>query len=235
MSRLETIFEDIECTFLENGKQTLDEDLNNICLIEDTCEQSIKLKIFLKENIEYVTTNNLFQILSNKIKNNSETWYILINFYNLIKQKFSIILNLKTWKQIFINKIFWDLPISEQINFLIQMKNYFLSIYDCSLGGQIYHLKLIKIFESANYNYNQIMDDIEDRLKRILTLVGPKIFENLEIPLITIKQLYEFSIDEIFNYFNIIFKKIKELLEKTINQFEEFNLVCEKLDFILSV
>lgn len=247
MSQLETIFEDIESPFEEIFEQkSLDlfdnitfespaETLGNICLIEDKHEQSIQLRMFLKDNFEYITTNNLIEDLSGKISDDSESWFVLINFYVLLQQKFNLVLNLKTWKEIFINDIFWKLSTSEQHNFLIQKKTYFFSIYDCSQGGFVYHLKLIKIFESGKYNYHQIIEDIEDRLTRILDLFGPKIFEYLNIPLITVKQLYEFSTDQIFKYFSLIFKKIKELLEKTINQFEEFNSVCEKLEFLLSV
>jgi hypothetical protein len=134
MSQLKTIFEDIECTFEEMYQEdplnildniTLSTTLNNICLIKDDHEQSINLKIFLKENIEYVTSNNLIEELSNILLNNSESWYILINFYDLLKQKFNLILNLKTWKEIFINNFFWGLSTTDQINFLIEMKIYF--------------------------------------------------------------------------------------------------------------
>jgi hypothetical protein len=233
MYLLNTIYEDIECTFNEPLIHTYS--LDYICLIKDDHKQSIKLKMFLKENIDYVTNNDLIGLLTDKISEYSETWNLLINFYDLLKQKFIIILKLKTWREIYINNLFWDLSTIDQLIFLIQNKNYFLSIYDCSMGGCVFHLKLMKILQGNKYNHKQIMEDIEDRLKRILKLVGPKIFEHLDLPLITQKQLYEFSNNQIINYFSIIFRKIKELFEETINLFKEFDLVCEELNNILNV
>lgn len=111
----------------------------------------------------------------------------------------------------------------------------FLSIYDCSQGGSVYHIKLMQIFNSNNYNYYQIMDDIEDRLKRILTLFGSKIFEYLKIPLITVHDLYNLSHDQILKYFITIFNNINQLLQKIIILFESFNLNCIELDNLLNI
>ena len=233
MYQLNTIFEDIECIFNEPINITYS--LDYICLIQDPREQCTKLKMFLKDNIDYVTNNDLIELLSDKISEYSETWNLLINFYDLLKQKFIIILKLKTWREIYINDSFWDLSTIDQLIFLTQNKNYFLSIYDCSMGGCVFHLKLIKILDGNKYNHKQIMEDIEDRLKRILKLVGPKIFEHLDLPLITQKQLYEFTHEQIIGYFSIIFRKIKELFEETINLFKEFDLICQELNDILDV
>jgi len=236
MLQLKTIYENEECKFeydfIEN--ETKEEYLDKLCLFEDNYEQCIKLKHFLRENTDYAISNNLIDILSDKISEYSESWHILLNFYSLLKVKFNIILSLKTWKETYINNLFWRLTTKDQINFLTDMKNYFLSIYDCSLGGCVYHIKLLKIFESKNYNYSQIMDDIEDRLKKILKLVGPKILEHLNIQLITVNELYDFTTDQIFKYFSVIFTKIKELLEITLNQFKDFDSICEEMDVLLS-
>jgi hypothetical protein len=144
------------------------------------------------------------------------------NIYNLV-------INIKEWKEIYVNDFFYDLSGEHQVFFLIQIKNYFLSIFDCSLGGDVFHFKLMKIFEKDNYNYKQIMEDIVDRLKKILEIVGVKIFEYLEIPLIKHSQLYILDHNQIIKYLSTIFIKIKELLEKTIELFKEFYEVCKDL------
>ena len=198
-------------------------------------EKSIKLKLFLKENIDFAINNNLKQILQDKILYNSESWNIIINFYDLINKKINIIFLLKKWKDIYINDFFWNLSTVNQIEFLNNLKIIFLSIYDCSQGGNVYHIKLMQIFNSNNYNYYQIMEDIEDRLKRILDLVGPQIFEFLKLPLITVQNLYKLSNDEIIKYFTAIFNNIHQLLKEIIILFETFNLTCDELNNLLEL
>jgi len=144
------------------------------------------------------------------------------NIYNLV-------INIKEWKEIYVNDFFYDLSGENQVIFLKQMKNYFLSIFDCSLGGDLFHFKLMKIFDKDNYNYKQIMEDIVDRLEKILGIVGVKIFEHLEIPLIKYSQLFILNHNQIIKYLSTIFIKINELLERTIQLFEEFNEVCKEL------
>jgi len=198
-------------------------------------EKSLKLKLFLKENIDFAINNNLKQILQDKILYNSESWNIIINFYDLINKKINIIFLLKKWKDIYINDFFWNLSTVNQIEFLNNLKIIFLSIYDCSQGGNVYHIKLMQIFNSNNYNYYQIMEDIEDRLKRILDLVGPQIFEFLKLPLITVQILYKLSNDEIIKYFTAIFNNIHQLLKEIIILFETFNLTCDELNNLLEL
>ena len=198
-------------------------------------EKSLKLKLFLKENIDFAINNNLKQILQDKILYNSESWNIIINFYYLINKKINLIFLLKKWKDIYINDFFWNLSTVNQIEFLNNFKIIFLSIYDCSQGGNVYHIKLMQIFNSNNYNYYQIMEDIEDRLKRILDLVGPQIFEFLKLPLITVQILYKLSNDEIIKYFTAIFNNIHQLLKEIIILFETFNLTCDELNNLLEL
>ena len=136
----------------------------------------------------------------------------------------NLIIEIEKWKEIYINDFFYKLFGNGQIIFLIQLKHCFLCIFDCSLGGELFHFKLMKIFARNNYNYNQIMEDIADRLERILKLVGVKIFEHLKIPLVNYSQLYKLNHDQIIKYLSTIFIKIGDLLDKTIQLFKDFNL-----------
>jgi len=191
--------------------------------------KSLKLKLFIKENIDFVINNNIKDFLLY----GSESWNIIINFYDLINQKINLIFFLKIWKEIYPNNLFWDISTNEQIEFLNNIKMIFLSIYDCSQGGFVYHIKLMQIFNSNNYNYSQIMEDVEDRLKRILNLIGSKIFDYLKIPLITVHDLYNISHTEIIKYFTTIFNNINNLLKEVIILFESFNIACNKLDNLI--
>jgi hypothetical protein len=231
------ILEESRQPILEESHQPILEELYNtkINKLYNIFSESLKLRLFLKENIDFVTRNNLIEILSGKISEDSESYKILYCFYNLINQKMNTIIHLKKWKDIYIYNIFWELSSTiEQINFLNNLRHIFLSIYDCSQGGSVYYFKLLSIFESNNYNYHQIMEDVEDRLKRTLNLFGPKIFEFLKIPLITVHNFYNLSNDQILKYISLIFKSIKNLLDEIIELFENFNLICSKLNILLN-
>lgn len=217
-----------------NAYQIKLEELFNIVSDNTNLEKTKSLKIFIKNNFEFVTNNNILDILSDIVYKDSELWRVLYSFYNLINHKINIVYKLKKWKDIYTNDIFWDLSTIDQIDFLNNLRIFFLSIYDCSQGGSVYHIKLMMIFQSNNYNYYQIMEDIEDRLKRILDLVGSKIFEHLKIPLITVRELYNLSNDQILKYITVIFKNIKQLLDEVIELFYNFNLVCSKLNILLT-
>ena len=163
----------------------------------------------------------------------NNTLNILNNFYSLVKEKMEIIMILKKWKDVYVNEEFWDMTLPDQITFLYTLRLKFLSIYDCSQGGSVYHIKLMLIFKSNRYHYTQIMNDVEDRLRRSLELMGKPIFKYLNIKLITLKELYSFTHEEIIDYFNLIFNNVKKLLNEVIILFEGFNNNCNSLDLLL--
>ena len=214
---------------LREESNLLFDDLHNIIINND----DDKLKEFIKNNTEYVIKNDVLELLSFLVPDDNNTLNILNNFYSLVKEKMEIILILKKWKDVYDNEEFWDMTLPNQITFLHTLRLRFLSIYDCSQGGNVYHLKLMMIFKSNRYHYRQIMDDVEDRLRRSLELIGKPIFKYLDIKLITLKELYSFTHKEIIDYFNLIFNNVKKLLDDVIILFEGFNHNCNTLDKLL--
>ena len=63
--------------------------------------------------------------------------------------------------------------------------------------------------------------------------MGKPIFKYLNIKLITLKELYSFTHEEIIDYFNLIFNNVKKLLNEVIILFEGFNNNCNSLDLLL--
>ena len=230
MNKLNTISEDSEYNF-EN--ELIELQINYILSYHNN-DNSHKLRIFLKDNIDYVTKNNLINLYSYKLIEYN-IMIILETFYDLLSKKINIIFNLKIWKEVYINDFFWILPLIEQIEFLIQLKTYFLSIYDCSHGGSVYYIKLMMIFNKDNYNYKHVMDDIKDRLKRTLDLFGSKIFEKLQIPLIKVSELYKLNHTQILKYFKVIFNNIYQLLNEIIELFKQYYKISEEIEEILNV
>lgn len=220
MQILNSISEDSEYNF-EN--ELVDLQFNYILNHDNLSDDYNELKVFLKENINYIINNNIIELYEPFKDDN--ILIILKTFYTLLSLKINIIFKLKKWKEIYINDFFWNLSLKEQIEFMIQLKNYFLSIYDCSNGGSNFNIKLMLIFNKDNYNYKQIMNDIEDRLIRILDLFGPKIFEILKIPLIRVSEFYQLDNNQILKYLKVIFIEINKLLDENIELFNQFNNV----------
>lgn len=217
---LNTISEDSEYNF---EKESVDLQFNYILNRDNLSDDYKELKVFIKDNINYIINNNIIEIYEPFEDEN--ILIILKTFYTLLSLKMNIIFKLKKWKEIYINDFFWNLSLKEQIEFMIQLKTYFLSIYDCSNGGSNFYIKLMLIFNKDNYNYKQIMNDIEDRLIRILDLFGPKIFEILKIPLIKVSEFYQLDHNQILKYLKVIFNEINKLLDESIDLFNQFNNV----------
>ena len=121
-----------------------------------------------------------------------------------------------------------------QLDYLTNTKERFLSIYDCSKGGIPFHYKLAQLFKEGKYNKNEIINDIINRLLLVLSIFGKNVFISLQIPLITIKDFYELTEENILKYIIVIFEKFNELLNQTIKLFDSYNLVCIQLHNLIS-
>ena len=196
----------------------------------DDINFSIILRIFLKYHTNIGTNYNLKNLFISELKYKHLTWTVLNDFYKLMNKKISLVITLKKWYDVFDNKKFWKLSLNEQIDFLINTKNYFLSLYDCSKGGIPLHYKVGSILKNNNINRNIIIDDLIERLISILNIFGSKLFLTLGIPLLRIDEFVKLSNENIIKYIIIIFDKFNELLNQTMKLFDSYNLVCIKLN-----
>jgi hypothetical protein len=78
------------------------------------------------------------------------------------------------------------------------------------------------------------MQDIESRLLLILKIFDKKIFNYLGIPLILVSDFYELKSIEIIKYLSTLYTKFTTLLNNTINLFQEYTFIADKLNLLYS-
>jgi hypothetical protein len=149
-----------------------------------------------------------------------------------MKQKTILLMVIHKWVEQYENKDFWDLELKNQIVFLKQTQHYFKSIFDCANGGLPFYYK-INILLNNMYK-DEIMQDIESRLLLILKIFDKKIFNYLGIPLILVSDFYELKSIEIIKYLSTLYTKFTTLLNNTINLFQEYNFIADKLNLLYS-
>jgi hypothetical protein len=140
---------------------------------------SIILKIFLKYHITIALEYNLKKIFQNELVCKKKSCDVLESFYKIIKKKIGILFLIKKWQNVYPNKIFWSYDYSIQPEKLVHMKNVFNSIYDCSKGGLPLHCKL-----GNTLNNYDTRENIKERLRNIVVLVGKDLLKSLDIVLI---------------------------------------------------
>jgi hypothetical protein len=149
-------------------------------------------------------------------------------------KKFALIIILKKWHLVYSNEQFWQLPIGEQNDHLQLTKERFFAIYDCSKGGLPYYTKLSSLLKNPNSDRTVLMNDGIVRLKIILEMFGPKLFQSMDIPLITVKDYWVLTNENLIKYFIVIFEKFSELLNQTIKLFDSYNLLCIQINNLIN-
>lgn len=195
---------------------------------------SIVLRLFLKFHTDVAFNYNLKKIFKNELSIFPISWNVLNDFYKLFNKKISLIFILKKWHSVYENKEFWELNILDQNEYLLNIRNRFLSVYDCSKGGIPFHNKIISLLKDPKADRQQVLITIIERLVILLEMFGTKLFQSLEIPLITIDNFYELNNENIIKYLLIIWEKFTELLNQTIKLFDSYNLVCIHIENLLN-
>lgn len=195
---------------------------------------SILLRLFLKHHSTIALNYNLKEIFKNELTHFNSSWDVLNKFYKIIGKKMVLIMVIKKWYLVYDNKKFWQMNISEQNDYLQLMKDRFLAVFDNSKGGVSYINKLANLIKNKNSNRDFILEDAKNRLIIILNIFGNKLFQSLEIPLISLDDFYQLSNENLIGYFIIIYEKFLELLNQTIKLFDSYNLICIQQNNLLN-
>jgi len=200
----------------------------------DDYELSIILRLFMKTHSNFMMEHNIKIIFLNEVDKYSLSWCALSDFYKILGKKIPLVFVLKKFNLVYDNKLFWSMKTSEQLDYLANAKERFLSIYDCSKGGIPFHYKLAQLFKENKYDRDEILNDIINRLIYILEIFGKNVFVSLEIPLITVGDFYNLTDENILKYLVAIYEKCTELFNQTIKLFDSYNLVCIQLSNLIN-
>jgi hypothetical protein len=195
---------------------------------------SIILRIIFKYHPTVAYDNSFRELFKDKMIIYINSWDILCRFYVLMQEKISLLVVLNNWNNIYNNEVFWGLSLQDQIQFLVNKKEYFLSIYDCSRGGVPFHYKLSGIFIDNKHDKNEVFENVKYRLELILKLFGTKIFNYTNIELITVANFYDSTNNFIISYLTEIFDKMNNLLDNTIYVLNLYNTNTKSIDNLIN-
>lgn len=204
----------------------------------DDMNLSIILRILLKYHKDSMYNYNIKKIFSKSIPKYFMSLDILNNFQKLIKKKIIYNTFLEKWKESYNNAKFWKLNTSDMIDYIINLKTRFDAIFDCSKSNEPFYKKLYcyinknnKWFEQSYYDINE---NIIHRLELILKLIGKKIFEAVEIPVITMEEYESLDASDIIKYMGAIYERISAFLEESIDLFTSYNMICMQINSMIN-
>lgn len=199
---------------------------------------SIILRLFLKYHIKSVCDYNIKKIFYKSIPDYPISLDILSNFQKLLKKKRIYIAFLEKWKESYNNSKFWKLNTSDMIDYITNLKIKFEAIYDCSKSKEPFHKKLGTYINKNNkwieQSYYDINENIIYRLELILKLIGKKVFELVEIPVITFDEYNSLDAIDIIKYMEAIYERISNFLEESIDLFTSYNMVCMQINSMIN-
>lgn len=199
---------------------------------------SVILRYIIKNNIN-IFVNNPFYVCIKHISKEKypETIDILNTFYELIKQKMKLLDNIKKWYEAYKNKNFWNKELKLQIEDLYLLKDLIKANFDTSKGGVPFGFKMAGILKNSEMDSTariMTLNTTVERLRNVLKLMGKDYFDIINLPIFSITDFLELETDEIIKYTNIVYLKTIEIVTKTIDIFENYNMICLKLDSLLN-
>jgi len=164
-----------------------------------------------------------------------ETVNIILSFYEIIKEKYILLEQLKKWYNIYKNKFFWNKDINEQIKDLIKLKHLIMALFDNSNGGVPFGIKILPILKLNKNNCRIVtINSAIERLHKLFTLMGSDFFKILKIKIVTVEVFLTFSDELIVQYINNVYMKTIAILSGTIDLFEKYNMINLKMENLLN-
>ena len=199
---------------------------------------SIILRYIIKNNFIIFTNSPFYVIIKNIPKEKyPETIDVLNTFYELIKQKIKLLSKIEKWFEAFKNKDFWNKELNDQITDLYLMRDIIKANFDTSKGGVPFGFKMMGIIKNTNINpigKQATIESAAERLKNVLKIMGSEYFKKINLPIFSSIEFFELEPEEIIKYTNIVYLKTIEVITITIDLFENYNMICLKLDNLLN-
>jgi hypothetical protein len=200
-------------------------------------ENASKILRLLMNNFLEIFIENPFYKLSKFIptKRYPETLTVLLTFYELIKEKSEIIIALSKWFTAYRNKSFWIKNNKNQMDHLINIRLNIQAIFDCSVGGQSFGVKLIPIVKSnINNSKGFVFENAIERLNKVYKILGSNFFKIAKIPALSVELFNDLSDDDKIKYIILVQSKTINILNQTIEIYEKFNMINLKIDNLLN-
>ena len=194
------------------------------------------LRYIIKNNLAIFMNNPFYVCIKYFLKKKYfEVVDVLDTFYYSIKEKEKILENIKEWYLVYKNESFWDKKINEQIEDLHLIRDIIKANFDTSKGGAYFGIKMVGILRNTN-SFARILtlETITERLRNIFVIMGENFFKKTNIPIYSVKDFYELETEEIIKYTNIVYLKTIDVINITINLFENYNMICLKLENLLN-
>lgn len=202
----------------------------------DDTNASITLRYIINNNMD-IFIEHPFHVLLEYIPQDRypETTRIILMFYKLIKDKLKVITLLIKWYGGYKNETFWNKDIANQIIHLKNLKLHIQGIFDNSMNGVPFGMKILPILQSNINNSREIViDTCIERLSTVYKLLGVYFFILANIPTITVETFISYSNENKCNYINILYDKTNRILSQTIELFEDFNMINLQMDNLLN-
>ncbi len=169
------------------------------------------------------------------LKRYKKTVGILITLYQLIKDKTQLIISLSKWNLAYKNKIYWIKDNKYQIEYLLNLKLYVKSLFDCAFGEQLFGIKIISIVKTnINNSKNFIFENVIESLTKLYKLLGHNFFKIGNIQTMLISDFNYLKDDEKIKYIILVQTKTLNLIDETIENYEKFNMVNLKINNLLN-
>jgi hypothetical protein len=209
---------------------------NLLDFIDDTVASNI-IRYIMKNHIDLFFDYPIF-ILCQYIPKNRYPLTIksILDFYDLVKDKLSLVSLVSKWYKVYKNRKFWELSIDSQIKHLQNMRNIIFSIFDSTHGVMSLIPRLGQIYKQEN-NYSgsyQTNETLKDRLHQLYLLFGSHFFISVNIPIITNNDFDLMKVDEKIKYVNECYFKCLSVITQTLQIFENLNLLNLKIDNLLN-
>jgi len=191
---------------------------------------SIMVRLFLKYHKNIGLEISIF--FENELDNFPLTYNIISKFYILSKKRILLLELINDWSNVYDNKYFNNLCLTDQIIYIKNKQNFFKSIFDCSYDGIPFYCKFNNFYETE-YKY-EILKEIEQRLLLILNIFNVNIFKSVGIPLMYVYDFYNLSFNEIMNYLSNIYNTFSRLLNDTLTIFISYEYINSELYHLLN-
>ena len=228
---------DIDWYDIEEKIQTLQNPLSFIYIIikkgnyldEDL---ALLLRYFLKYHSNIAIQNN-FLPFNALLSDFPLSVKIIQDFYYLSNKLNDLLFILKKIKTAYPKKELWKLNLINQIDYMKNLRQRFLAIYDCAIGPVTFQLKM-KALLNTDVQLDIHINEMYERLQLTFRLLRYSFFINNNILIIDNFEFAEMSFINKIKYVEYVFMKINKILQGYINYFQLYESIRAQLENLLN-